>query len=104
MKEKKHQIHSRNRNFNQSDVLDQLVAEEWQQMIKENPDYVEEVEDLTELIKEVRNELLLKEYEEMQKFEEELLEEQIRSFEMQRMDEDFEKVKIEQSSQESQME
>merc|ERR1719427_455196 len=101
MKEKKHQIHSRNRNFNQSDVLDQLVAEEWQQMIKENPDYVEEVEDLTELIEEVRNELLLKEYEEMQRYEEELLEEQIKSFEMQKMDEDFEKVKIEQSSQDS---
>ena len=47
---------------------------------------------------EVREELLLKEFEDHQRWEEGLLEEQIRSFEMQKCDEELGRVKIEQQS------
>ena len=49
---------------------------------------------------EVREELLLKEFEDHQRWEEGLLEEQIRSFEMQKCDEELGRVKIVQQSQE----
>ena len=43
MKERKHEIHSHRRSFNQNDILDQLVKEEWVEMVKENPGFVDEV-------------------------------------------------------------
>ena len=43
MKERKHEIHSHRRSFNQNDILDQLVKEEWLEIVKENPGYVDEV-------------------------------------------------------------